>query len=201
MRNLFKTILFLMALQAATFWVGCGGGHKLVGTPARLGWVPFADSSRSAPPEVVNREIYTALDNSGSFMIHSVDSNFTIWNLERMTQFQDSSIQYILTGSMVSERQYFKKGTRIPFLVYAPKVVYEFELYYRLYNAAEKKWEDISELTASSSQRAGYQFLEFKAVDPDLSISAPDRQFLRKRALRALSDKLVRRLEKRMNIK
>lgn len=201
MRNLLKTVYAAFAVLTVSYLAGCGGGHKLVENPARLGWVPFTDSSLSAPPEVVNGEILTALENSGSFIIQPVDTSFTIWNLERMAQFQDSSIQYILTGAMVSERQYFKKRTRIPFLVFAPNIVYEFYLYYRLYNVPDKKWVDIAELSAESSVRAGYQFLEFKTVDPDLSLSATERQFLRKRALKALSEKLVSRLEKKMKIK
>ncbi|GAB4373607.1 MAG: hypothetical protein Kow0042_17600 [Calditrichia bacterium] len=182
------------------FW-GCGGGLKLSENPQPLGFVPFSGSDLTTSADELNQHLLTALHNSGNFLIHPLDTISGFWDLSQMQAEEREDIQWILTGKFEYEMQTTKKGSRIPYLVFAPKKGYTVKIIYRLYNTQKKNWQAIGEIHADRFKGGDYQVLNYQESDPSLFLSAKERQVMRGEVLEAAAQKLAKQIVSQMNKK
>lgn len=185
----------------ASLFLYCGGSKKLAQEPQLIGIVPFVAENMSGDPALLNRQLIHALDRSGSFRLVFIQEKPELKDLIEMQTLADTSLRWILSGDFTKSISLEKKGKHIPGLLYQPKVQYLVSAEVRLYDGSEKRWKILQEFEASAAEKGDLQALEFDANDPSLALSAKQRELLRERAYQNLFEKIIKEMEKKMEIK
>jgi len=191
------TCLFILSLAVMA---GCGGGRKLAKSPKTLAFVPFAAGNITAGAQELNEKLINGLEHSGSFRLQFLQKKPALLSLSDLEARTDTSSAFVLTGKFLREIERVRPGKRIPGLAYLPKIEIEVSAEVRLYNSQEGRWVYLDNITAVADRRGDAQVLEYDAEDPSLAINARERQVLRETAYSKLFEKIVKVLEKAMEI-
>ncbi len=173
----------------------------MASNPKTLTVVPFDVSNISPGAAELNNRLIHALEHSGSFRIRTLLTQPRTLSLTELDSLTTGDSPFILTGRFLREVERASAGKHIPGVAYLPRVEIEVAAEVRLYKSDEKKWVYLDNLKAVAARRAAPQAMEFDAADPSLALDAPDREILRDIAYEKLFGKMVKVLEKAMEIK
>ena len=197
MRQLIFITLFMFFLS---LWIQCGGSRKLATEAHPLGFFPFLSENLSPEAKTLNAQLERALITSGSFTLIPLAQHPTLADLPTLQQIADTSINYILTGRFLTEKQITTGGKHIPLVAYFPRTEVIVKAEILLFNREKGGWQLIREVEGKASKKGNLQVAGMDENAPDLQLSAPEYARLQQQAYQNLFFNIIEILEKSMEI-